>query len=149
MDGIAYYCGPDRRGVGQTITDNPALLMGKGYAKRVGKYRVSPSESFTLYTSWLGLMGGRRSTDASPNSRWRGVSYFDEVDLFRPFKAYNDFCPNYISLRPRHPSESFSLFTFWLGFDGLEDAKASDQTADPEPAETQPKADPYILYCIG
>jgi hypothetical protein len=128
------------------------------------------NESYTLYTSWLGLMGERRGSNQRGSSRqptggrWRGISYFDSAGSFYPIRAYSNFCPDYISLHPHHPSESFSLFTSWLGFDGLEDAKASDQTAgsltagsltagsltaEIQPAADQSQTDPYILHCIG
>jgi hypothetical protein len=157
MDGVAYYCTHDRQGIEQTITNNPGRLMGIEYAKCSGRRGVAPSESFTLYTSWLGLMGERRepnqrsSSRQSIQDRFSGVSYFEEGDrVFRACATGARSAPSFLGSRVVNGApESFSLFTFWLGFDGLEDAKASDQTAESLTAEDQPQADPYILYCIG
>jgi hypothetical protein len=139
MVGVGYFCWGYLPRAGWVVNDcnsDTVELMGLIMGEKVG----APCESYTLYTSWLGLMGERRSTGAPRNGAVE-YSYVQDMETGRGF------------VRTESPSACRTLYSSWLGFDGLEDAKASDQTADSLTAvqsqTDQPKADPYILYCIG
>jgi hypothetical protein len=154
---ISYWCDKGGTLVGIERTPEHALL--------VGNISGSPSESFTLYTSWLGLAGvqptqrsaAERSAaerSAAERSAAKGGLYYMEGFLKGETQrfvietvGYAD-CPiASIADKPHRCSESFFLLTSWLGFDGLEGEK--EVTSPQEQQASASYNDPYSLYCVG
>jgi hypothetical protein len=138
-----------------------AMVFGNSTQEGTATLLRFPNESYMLYTSWLGLAGERRGPNRQPRAaKWSGIGYYcagrEETGVERTATQNPGSLMGvaYAKTRGRQdvsPSESFSLFTPWLGFDGLEDENAATQTAGSLTAALpdQPKADPYILHCIG